>query len=65
MTCNTCGAPIDVRKDFRKVEGYERIQREGGGTNAVALRKTSEEFKCKWCVDKAQRGISHDQGSLL
>lgn len=65
MTCEQCEAPIDPKRDFRKVEGYERIQREGGGTNAVFLRKVSEVFRCSSCLKREQRGISTEQTTLL
>lgn len=65
LVCKFCAEPVDRKTGFRRVSGWERIERQGGGTNAVALRETTEEFACKFCLDKLARGISAEQGSLL
>lgn len=65
MVCTFCGEPVDKKSGFRRVSGWERIERVGGGTNAVALRKPTEEFACRHCIDSQGRGISPEQGSLL
>lgn len=65
LVCKFCAAPVDRKSGFRRVSGWERIERQGGGTNAVALREPTEEFACRTCIDKQSSGISVDQGSLL
>lgn len=63
--CIDCGCEIDPKRDYRKVSGWERGQRTGGGTNAIALREPTDEWRCRWCVEKLGRGISPEQGSLI
>lgn len=65
LVCTFCEEPVDPQSGFRKVSGFERLHREGGGTNAVALRKPEEVFACRWCIDKQGRGISPEQETLL
>lgn len=65
LVCKFCSAPVDRKSGFRKVSGWERIERQGGGTNAVALREPTEEFSCRGCIERLGRGISPEQGSLL
>lgn len=65
MKCQDCGKPVELSTGYRKVSGYERIQRVGGGTNAVALREPKEEYLCRWCVEQRSRGIMPEQQSLL
>lgn len=65
LTCKFCGDPVDKKSGFRRVSGWERIERPGGGTNAIAQREPTEEFSCRACLDKLARGISPEQGSLL
>jgi hypothetical protein len=63
--CSNCGEPIDVRRDYRKVVGYERIHRSAGGTNAVRLPDRTDEYLCARCVDKASSGVALQQASLM
>jgi hypothetical protein len=65
MKCEFCQTPIQQGQDYRVVQGYERIHRDAGGTNALRLRKPLEQFACRWCVDKQANGISVDQASML
>lgn len=65
LTCTFCGDPVDPRSGFRRVSGFERLHREGGGTNAVFLKKSEEIFACRWCIDKQKQGISPEQETLL
>lgn len=58
--CADCGDPVNLTRtsqDFRLVEGYERIHRSAGGTNALRLRRPRETFLCRWCVEKRSRGL--------
>jgi hypothetical protein len=62
--CVYCGAEIDAASDYRKIVGWER-SRSAGGTNAVALREPTDEWACRWCIERLKRGITAEQGSLL
>lgn len=65
LVCAFCGCSIpSVRQAFQKVTGWER-HRAAGGTNALALRKTHDEFACLACVDKLRAGIDPNQPSLI
>jgi hypothetical protein len=64
-TCEFCQAPISVGADYRIVTGWERIQRNAGGTNAIRLPdRTSERFACRFCIDRQSAGVSFAQMSL-
>lgn len=62
--CVFCGGAINHVSDYRRVEGFERHRSEGG-TNALALRKATEEWACSACVDRAKRGVSPTQQALV
>lgn len=62
--CTFCGNEVSANDDYRKVEGWER-RRAAGGANTITLREPKDEWACKSCIDKLNRGISLDQGSLL
>lgn len=65
MVCCFCGEDVDPRSGFRRVSGFERLHREGGGTNAVFLKESKEEFACRWCIERQKQGISPEQGTLI
>ena len=67
--CALCGGAIvdedlDTVHAMDQVTGYER-KREAGGTNALALRRTTGKKAHSTCVRSEQRGVSARQGDLL
>ena len=65
MKCVECGEVIAPRKGWQKVEGWSRVYRKGGGTNALALRTAMQEFMCDRCMVRAKLFGEHTQESLL
>jgi len=59
MNCPFCGQPIDPANPYnwQRVSGWTQ-KRKGGGTNAIALRKTEQEFAHPACVVLAKDGRS-------
>jgi hypothetical protein len=52
--CVFCGQEVlSPATAYRKVTGWER-KRDGGGTNALALREPHDEFAHVSCVDRAK-----------
>ncbi len=68
VACCECGEhKIDLsrrRSYYQKVEGWERF-REGGGTNALSIRRPFDVFMCVRCMDRALAGVPSGQGSLV
>jgi hypothetical protein len=62
--CSFCNKPVNPDQDYRKVTGWEK-HRSQGGTNAIRLRKTHEEWACFTCISKQARGIAVGQTALL
>lgn len=64
--CEFCGEPVDPEstRTYRHVSGWEH-PREGGGTNALALREPADRWACSPCIDSQRRGIPVTQESLL
>jgi len=64
--CSSCGDPIvEYRKAWQKVEGWSRVHRKGGGTNALALRIPLQEFMCDGCMIRLKLFGESKQESLL
>lgn len=62
--CTFCGDTVDPKQDYRRVEGWERA-RAAGGTNAVRLRRPTDVWACRFCVDKEARGVGAAQTGLM
>lgn len=64
--CAFCADVVDPASErtYRAVRGWEH-PRVAGGTNALALREPLDEWACWSCIDRARRGLSPQQESLL
>jgi len=63
--CPLCGQSIDPTSPYvwQRVEGWER-KRKQGGTNAIALRRTRQEWAHPACVTLARDGYSGQETIL-
>lgn len=61
--CIECGGPTTYAHDFHEITGFEE-RREGGGTNAVALRERTGRMMCRACMTLRRAGQSAQQGAL-
>jgi hypothetical protein len=66
IDCAHCGLPVSTDhsdRHFREVQGWEQV-REGGGANAIAMRKELGPWIHHWCMERYERqhGI---QGGLF
>lgn len=61
-----CGREINTRLEvyWRFVEGWEK-DRDQGGTNHIALRKTHDRFMCNICMVRRQASLHQAQESLI
>lgn len=59
--CCDCGKPIDPRRDYRQVQGWER-QRVGGGLHALKDRRETGKWLHKDCYDLRHL---HGQTSMI
>ena len=66
MKCVTCEKEVDpnARTTWQRVIGWER-KRKGGGTNAVALRETLQQFMCGECMIQRLEGIDPMQETFV
>jgi hypothetical protein len=64
LACEFCSRPISTTRDYQLVEGYER-KRDGGGTNALRLRRPKGKWACMFCIDKEAKGIAANQEGLF
>ena len=64
-TCTYCGGDIHDQVDYRRVAGWERIQRPPSATKAFHAPEKLESFACFSCVMKLQRGVAPTQVSLM
>jgi hypothetical protein len=57
VPCEMCDEPVDADAlgTYAYVQGWE-INRKGGGTNALRLRKPLYRYAHKTCVEVASRG---------
>jgi hypothetical protein len=65
FTCPFCHRSIDptaAHGVYQRVVGWEK-RRSGGGTNAIALRRTEQVWAHNLCVERAKNGRS-GQGQL-
>lgn len=57
VPCEMCDEPVDADAlgTYALVQGWE-VNRKGGGTNALRLRKPLHHYAHKTCVEAASRG---------
>lgn len=56
ILCELCGEPVTTtRNAYRRVSGWEK-PRKRGGTNAIVLRKPTDEWAHDRCIDLAKQG---------
>jgi hypothetical protein len=63
--CVYCGGPVDAAHDYRKATGWVRERGATGGTNALRVREVTDEWSCRWCIDKLAAGIAVEQETML
>jgi hypothetical protein len=64
VQCEFCGAEWKPERDYRLVTGWERYNRQVGGTNALRCREPQERFACMFCVENLAKGRSPGQMSF-
>lgn len=62
--CVFCNDDVDPKQGYRKVTGWEQ-RRAAGGTNAVRLREASDQWACRWCIEKQAKGQHHAQTGMF
>jgi hypothetical protein len=58
-----CEETINPDRDYQRVRGWTR-RRDAGGANQITLREVGSEWACRWCVERARRGINAGQIEL-
>lgn len=64
--CQGCGGTVDIAAKaghYKEITGYTRIG-SGGRTSPVELRKDTDRFMHRECVEAIKAGRSPDQMSL-
>lgn len=64
VTCEACAAQVPQDLAWRGVRGYDR-KRASGGSNHIALRRSTDDYLCDGCMRKRQHGISTQQTGLI
>lgn len=59
--CEFCNGEWKPDRDYRQVTGWERFNRQQGGTNALRVRAPQERFACMFCVESLAKGRSPGQ----
>lgn len=68
--CMDCGMVVDPNRagTYREVTGFEKV-RQGGGANAVALRRETGNLLCNGCGERRKLndrwGVVDGQASLI
>lgn len=64
MQCSFCERDLEGETVYQHVSGWERW-RDEGGTNALALRQTEQDFACMDCIESFKRGVDPTQQTTL
>lgn len=63
VACAFCGA--EVQGNYRRVVGWERVRRSGGGLNRLVQRTETGEHACNACGHRLQHGVEPGAPSLF
>lgn len=68
-SCVFCGTPVDPRRSYQRVVGWQRIAgvRASGahGGSDISLRETRDEWCCDPCMAKLRNGIHPEQRAFV
>lgn len=63
--CQFCGEPVDVERDYQRIEAWRRKRHGTNSANYVRLIEPRDQWACRFCVERESKGIAAGQRSLL